>query len=124
MGVDKRGGSFGGPFRVSRARASHDESVIQESIEESMLTDYWQQKDELEEKYKRLLDSLEVEEAIEIKYRTGRLMAGKSTTGAESVMELISAIKDEYYVTRSLLLKQKILEVEEAIGQFQKKLMY
>ena len=88
-----------------------------------MLTEYWQIKDELEEKYRKLMASLEVEEAAEIKMRTAKLVMREKMARAEEVMEVISEIREEYDITRSLLLKQKIQEVEDTIGQFQKKLV-
>ena len=97
--------------------------MIQESAEEGMLTEYWQIKDELEEKYRKLMASLEVEEAAEIKMRTAKLVMREKMARAEEVMEVISEIREEYDITRSLLLKQKIQEVEDTIGQFQKRLV-
>ncbi len=101
---------------------ARESSVIEETIEECLLTDYWHQKDKLDAKYKKQLDSLEVEEAEEIKYRTKGLTMQREAISAERVLEVIAAVHDEYCVTRGLLLKQKILEVEEMIEKFQTKL--
>ena len=105
----------------ARQKTSKQEYAIKESAEESMLTDYWQRKDELEEKYSKLLMNLELEEAAEIKCRTARLLNGKGKS--EDMIEVISSVKEEYEITRSLILKQKISEIEEIISKCQKKIM-
>ena len=125
----KRGSLRGSLARqkLELQKISKEESVIQESVEESMLTDYWQHKDELEEKYRKLLASFESEEVAEIKLRTAKLLVkkGDSETKAkpEDVLEVISSVKEEYEITRSLILKQKISEIEEMLSKFQKKIL-
>ena len=98
-------------------------SIIEESIEETMLTEYWQHKDGVEEKYKKLIDGLQVEEATEIKLAMKKMSESSRGTQSEDVMEVINRIKDDYDVTRSLIIKQKIAEVEELISRCQRKLL-
>lgn len=98
------------------------ESIIEETSEETMLTEYWQVKEDVEEKYKKLLNNLEIEEAFEIKLLTKKLMKG-NIIKPEELASKINEIKEEYDFTRDLILKQKITEVEELINKFQRKLL-
>ena len=95
-------------------------TAIQELAEEGMLTDYWQHKEELEQKYKTLFSALESEEVSEIKCETARLIKEQAKKNAEQVMETIKSIREEYESTKRLLCKQKVLEEEEMLSRYEK----
>lgn len=87
---------------------------IEEVEEESTLVDYWEKKEEYNEKYKKLLLELENEEKAEIRCKTSKLIDRKE------INEAIQKINEEYNMTRDLILKQKILEEEAILSQYEK----
>ncbi len=90
---------------------------IPELAEENMLHEYWQRKEEVEEKYRRLLADLNSEEAIEIKHHI--LKVGPSASpGCLAARDVVKRVSDEYDRTRALLLKQQLIELEELLTSY------
>lgn len=87
---------------------------IEEVEEESTLVDYWEKKEEYCEKYKKMLLELESEERAEIRCKTSRL------TDAGDISAITQQINEEYSATRELILRQKILEEEAILSQYEK----
>ena len=105
--------------RGDKRKFLKEESVIEE-LEENMLTDYWQRKEEIEEKYKQVFSALEVEEATEIRMKVAQLLVRGRNATVEFLTDVIAAVKEEYGVIKSLIIKQRILEEEETISQYEK----
>ncbi len=112
--------AFSSVYRNRSLLAKSKDSVILELVEESTITDYWQKKEEVEDKYRKMLGALELEEATEIKHRTSKLLKQLHQATPQIVVETIAGVKEEYEITRSLLLKQKVVEEEEAVSQYEK----
>jgi hypothetical protein len=89
---------------------------------DNMLTEYWQLKDQLEEKYNSLFAALQLEEASEINHRTSKLLRCPADLQTHTVLDTIATIKEEYENTRSLLLQQQLVELEEILTDFQHRL--
>ena len=87
---------------------------IEEVEEESMLFDYWEKKEEYNEKYKKIMKELENEERTEIRCKISKLLDNKE------INDTIQQIHEEYNMTRDLILKQKILEEEAILSQYGK----
>ena len=102
-----------GEALASQNEFERDQFVIKESEEETMLHDYWQKKDEIEEKYKRLQKDLEVEEAAEISLAVGRVKK------EGQIVKDVGLIKEYYANVKSLLSQQKIIELEELLSEYQ-----
>ncbi len=83
-------------------------------VTSSLLYQYWEKKKALDEKYNQLLAILAVEEATEISIRVG-------PKTAKAAAEIAESVKNEYAVTKLLLMHQKIVEHEEILNEFREK---
>ncbi len=99
-------------------RAFKNASVIREFADESMLHEYWMRKEEVEEKYRRLITELESEEKAETEYYT-RKSAGRGKNSAERII----SVRQEYERTRVLLLQQKLVEIEEVLSEYKSQIL-
>ena len=84
---------------------------------DSTLKEYWETKDGIEQKYQQLLERLELEEAAEIKHYASKFSHPGNPKEAKEVVEVIRKVRENYEVTRRLLLSQKLVEQEEIISQ-------
>jgi len=91
-------------------------------VQKSNLSDYWVQKQALEAKYEKIINDLEIEEATEIKVKTSMLLKISEQTTAKIVLDTIQKIKDEYEITRGLIIKQKLFEEEELVASCKEKI--
>ena len=82
-----------------------------------MLHEYWQRKEEVEEKYRHLLADLNSEEAIEIKHHILKV-APSAPPDCLMALDVVKRVSDEYERTRTLLLKQQIVELEELLTSY------
>lgn len=104
-------------FRLRKC-SNCNENVIRESADESMLHEYWARKDEVEEKYGRLLAELDSEEKTEITH-----YALREPQNGQSVCDRVLEVRHDYERTRELLLKQKIVELEEILAEYKSKIV-
>ena len=107
----------------TKLRASHycgenfDDNIIEESAEESTLHEYWLKKEDIEEKYAKLLANLDAEEKAEITHYA--IKARFNAKAGEGILH----IKDEYDRTRDLILKLKLMELEEILDGYKTRLL-
>lgn len=113
------------PFNKKKIRAQKSSPqcfVKAKKREDATLLGYWIQKDKIDKKYDKLLEEISVEEAAEIKHITSRIFEKIPKQKGKEVLELITDVKEDYEITRGLLIKQKIAEEEEVINAFKQKL--
>ena len=109
--------SFAAPFRTSRHESTRTLKLSMFArTQESVLPDYWKRKKDVVDKYLRLFAELEAEEKAEI-----YLFVGKNARANFDPMAMYS-IREEYERIKDLLLRQKVMELEELLAEFEQKL--
>ncbi len=94
-----------------------EEMASSQEPNDSTLKDYWLTKESIEQKYKELLERLELEEASEIKHYATKYVHPGNQTEAKEVVDVIRSVRENYEVTRRLLIGQKLVEQEEIINR-------
>eukprot|EP00826_Nyctotherus_ovalis_P055537 TRINITY_DN7384_c0_g8_i2.p1 TRINITY_DN7384_c0_g8~~TRINITY_DN7384_c0_g8_i2.p1 ORF type:complete len:275 (+),score=77.17 TRINITY_DN7384_c0_g8_i2:203-1027(+) len=105
-------------FFVSSFQAKLKKNTPQKLTANDTLGDiisYWTLKEELEEKYSKLISQLAVEEAAEVRIVAKQVLKGAVSSGQ---LEKISEIREKYEVSRSLIQQQRILEFKELIAKY------
>ncbi len=117
MSKEERGAPLGGGTLFPGGReVTIEQSVINESAEETMLHDYWTRKDEIEEKYGRMERGIDKEEMVEINLKLTR-----GTSGLDILKE-ISALREYYANVKTLITQQKLIELQDVLNDFQKRI--
>ena len=101
-----------GILKKNKCLDNHNEHYI--------ILDYWEHKNQLEKKYELLLNELKTEEAIEINIATKNFIEYSDDA---SLMKTIYEIKEKYRRSCNLIKEQRILEAEELIIRFQKRII-
>ena len=85
-------------------------------MSQDRLRSFWERKQEVDEKYIKLLNDLEVEEAAEINHNVS-----KASNGANA-SEIIQGIKEYYGNIKTLIQQQRISEQDGLLQEYQQKL--
>ncbi len=102
------------PVRERRV-SEEEEQWMYGPVANTRLFAFWERKQALEEKYRKLLCDLEVEEASELNLRIGKVRP-------ETVEDEISGLKIYYQSVKALIGEQRILEEEDLVREYQNRL--
>eukprot|EP00831_Metopus_contortus_P006861 TRINITY_DN12626_c0_g1_i2.p1 TRINITY_DN12626_c0_g1~~TRINITY_DN12626_c0_g1_i2.p1 ORF type:complete len:212 (-),score=32.31 TRINITY_DN12626_c0_g1_i2:57-692(-) len=102
------------PFQRNRFSSKESNKKEEKHYSGTSLMEYWHKQSELENKYKEIMQSLTLEEAEEIK-----LVSSTNCKFRQSV----KSIKEEYKITRRLMIEQKLLEQEELLNFYSRNLL-
>ena len=91
---------------------------LQEITETTILSNYWNKKEQINRKYQDLLNQLQCEELVEIKHCALKYESAENCNTSTSLLEAINQIKECYEELENLLMRQKLLEQEDVIALF------
>ena len=91
---------------------------LQEITETTILSNYWNKKEQINRKYQDLLNQLHCEELVEIKHCALKYESAENCNTSTSLLEAINQIKECYEELENLLMRQKLLEQEDVIALF------
>ncbi len=91
---------------------------VEERMESGQMREFWKRRREVEEKYRKLVCDLEIEETAELGLRMRKTKKGKP----EKVEEMVTGLRLYYQSVKALLVEQKICEQEDLIFEYKQKL--